>query len=194
MQQILRWFRYKEVCSRLRSLLMCQGSLLTLDIQANNTFSTMLFCVCPILRLCIRWLLQSHWNAECFCVLSLEGRVVTSIICHAGYFSSRYTVSLWWTPHWYSGWQEQPLKVSSPSPAEEIHFAIHVLICVVWLQQLLWLFWWMKKVLWWSTFDWTYLHPKRGDLCVFLLFNFIWEGVQNPLQISHGHMNLVLPL
>lgn len=146
----------------------------------------MLFCVDPILRLCIGWLLQpelhSHWNAEGLCILSLKGTVVTSIICHAGYFSSRYTVSPWWTPCWHSRWQEQALGVSSPSPAEEIHFGIHALICVVWLQQLLWLFWWMKKVLWWSTFECTCPHPKRGDLCVFLLFHFIWERSAEPPQ------------
>lgn len=112
--------------------------------------------------------------------LKREGRVVTSIICHAGYFSRCYTVSPWRTPHWYSGWQEQPLGVSGPSPAEEIHFGIHTLICVLWLRQLFWLFWWMKKVLWWSTFNCMCLHPKRGDLCVFLLFNFIWEGSAEP--------------
>lgn len=158
----------------------------------------MLFCVDPILRLCIRWLLQpelhSHWNAEGLCILSLEGRVVTSIICHAGYFSSRYTVRPWWTPCWYSGWQEQALGVSSPSPAEEIHFGIHALICVVWLQQLLWLFWWMKKVLWWSTFECMCPHPKRVIYVFFYYLISYGEGVQNPLRISHSQLKLVFTL
>lgn len=39
MQQVLRWFRYKELSSRLRSFLMYRGSLITLDIQPNNMFS-----------------------------------------------------------------------------------------------------------------------------------------------------------
>lgn len=157
----------------------------------------MLFCVVPILKLWIWWLLQpkarSHWNAEGLCILSLECEVVQCIICYAGDFSSRYTVSLWSTPGWYSGWQEQPLGVSSPSPAQEIHFGTHTLICVVWLQQLHWLFWWMNKVLSWSTFECVCACTQK-DLCVFLLFHLIWERSAPPPLNKAWPLNLVLPL